>query len=42
MRIDLRRVRVHSPEILRAALTFVAVLADKYAKDKGAHDNTHG
>ena len=41
MRIDLRRVRVRSPEMLRAALTFAAVLADKDAKDKGANDSAH-
>lgn len=39
MCIDLRRVRVRSPEMLRATLTFAAVLADK---DKCANDNTHG
>lgn len=41
MCIDLRRVRVRSPEMLRAALTFAAVLADKDAKDKGANDSAH-
>lgn len=36
--IDLRRVRMRAPIILRAALTFAAVPTDRGAKDKGAHD----